>query len=119
MPPVLGPASPSSRRLWSWDTGSSSTSRPSVTARTEISSPSRNASITTVAPGVAEGALAEHRAHGRGGLAAGGADDRALAGGEARGLHHQRLGVAVHVVERRAELLERAARGGGDAGGAP
>ena len=65
---------------------------PSVTARTETSSPSRNASMTTVAPGVAERAVAEHRAHRGGGLRAGGADDRALARREARRLHHQRLG---------------------------
>ncbi len=67
-------------------------------------------------PRLAERAVAEHRAHGRGGLRAGRAHDRALARGETRRLHHQRLRVPVHVGERRLQLVEGAAGGGRDSG---
>src|SRR5206468_3390110 len=46
MPPVLGPVSPSPRRLWSCAGGRIWTCSPSVRARTESSSPSRNCSTT-------------------------------------------------------------------------
>ena len=64
--------------------------------------------------GVAERA-GEHRAGDGGRVRARLADDGALAGGEARGLHDERLGVAADVVERRRELDEARARRGGDA----
>ena len=66
---------------------------------------------------VAEAALAEHGAHRVRRLAPGGAHDGALAGGEAGGLDHQRLGVGGHVGERGGELGEGAAGGGRNAGG--
>ena len=68
-------------------------------------------------PGIAEDALAEHGADRGGGFAARETDDGSLAGGEAGGLDDQWLGMAVDVVEGGAELGERAAGGGGNAGG--
>src|SRR3989344_3516119 len=50
MPPVLGPSSPSLRRLWSWLVARASTFLPSHSTMKEASSPSRNSSITTRAP---------------------------------------------------------------------
>ncbi|CFW38607.1 Uncharacterised protein [Bordetella pertussis] len=50
MPPVLGPASPSFRRLWSWLVARASTWRPSHMTMKLASSPVRNSSITTRAP---------------------------------------------------------------------
>ena len=50
MPPVLGPVSPSPRRLWSCDDASGTTVSPSVTAMNDTSSPARNSSITTRRP---------------------------------------------------------------------
>ena len=50
MPPVLGPRSPSKTALWSWADASGHTVRPSVSAKTETSSPSRYSSTTTRAP---------------------------------------------------------------------
>ena len=86
-----------------------------MTARTEISSPTRNSSIDDGGARIAEGAIAQHRSHRAGRLRAGGADHGALAGGESRRLHHQRLGVAVDVRQRGGEILEGAARGRRDA----
>ena len=54
MPPVFGPWSPSSARLWSWTEAIGTTREPSEKTRNETSSPSRNSSITTLAPGGAE-----------------------------------------------------------------
>ena len=86
---------------------------PLVIARTESSSPSMNSSITTTRPGVAESTFVRAwRATALRGLRPGGADDGALAGRETRGLHHQRLGVAVHVRQRRVQIGEGPARGG-------
>ncbi len=50
MPPVLGPLSPSSRRLWSWAAGRRVTSLPLVIAKSDSSSPSRNDSTTISRP---------------------------------------------------------------------
>ena len=47
MPPVLGPWSPLSRRLWSWLVASASTLRPSAITMKLASSPVRKASTTT------------------------------------------------------------------------
>ena len=61
MPPGSGPLSPSSRGACTpCAAGRSSTVRPSVAT----SSPSRNASMTDYAAGVAELVIAEHRLHG-------------------------------------------------------
>src|SRR6266540_1239114 len=46
MPPVLGPVSPSPSRLWSCAAGRRSSCAPSVSARTDSSSPFRKSSIT-------------------------------------------------------------------------
>src|SRR5580658_10788923 len=50
MPPVLGPRSPSSRRLWSWEVASGSMCAPSAMTMKLASSPVRNSSITTSLP---------------------------------------------------------------------
>src|SRR6185437_3151300 len=50
MPPVLGPASASPRRLWSCDDASGSTCAPSAITMKLASSPSRQSSTTTRAP---------------------------------------------------------------------
>jgi hypothetical protein len=50
MPPVLGPVSPSPTRLWSRAGARGSTVRPSVTANTLASGPSRNSSSRMVWP---------------------------------------------------------------------
>jgi hypothetical protein len=50
MPPVLGPVSPSPTALWSWAEASGSAYPPSTKAKKLASSPSRNSSITRVAP---------------------------------------------------------------------
>src|SRR5919199_1778346 len=50
MPPVLGPASPSSRRLASWAGSSGSTVVPSVTANSDTSGPSRYSSTSPAPP---------------------------------------------------------------------
>ena len=55
--------------------------------------------MTTVRPRVAEDALAKHRSDRGRGFTARETDDRALAGGEARGFHDQWLGMAIDVVE--------------------
>ena len=66
--------------------------------------------------GLAERAVAQHRPDGGGGLRAGETDDGALAGGEARRLDHEGLGVAIDVGQGRPQLLERPAGGGGYGG---
>src|SRR6266850_3601445 len=50
MPPVLGPSSPSRRRLWSWLVASGSALVPSLMTMKLASSPCRNSSTTTRAP---------------------------------------------------------------------
>src|SRR2546426_404036 len=50
MPPVLGPVSPSPRRLWSWAAGSRSSCAPSVRANTDSSSPFKKSSMTISRP---------------------------------------------------------------------
>ncbi len=50
MPPVFGPWSPSSARLWSWTEAMGTTRAPSEKTRNDTSSPCRNSSITTFAP---------------------------------------------------------------------
>ena len=50
MPPVFGPLSPSSARLWSCTDAIGTTREPSENTRNDTSSPSRNSSITTRAP---------------------------------------------------------------------
>ncbi len=50
MPPVFGPVSPSPTRLWSRAAASGRACRPSVSANTESSGPSRSSSITTYSP---------------------------------------------------------------------
>src|SRR5881394_1194927 len=50
MPPVLGPRSPSSRRLWSWQLASGRLCVPSAMTMKLASSPGRNSSITTSRP---------------------------------------------------------------------
>src|SRR5690606_16078015 len=50
MPPVLGPASSSSSRLWSWLDARGRMFRPSTITMKLASSPSRKSSITTLAP---------------------------------------------------------------------
>src|SRR5437879_3474811 len=52
MPPVLGPRSPSPRRLWSWLVARGSACSPSTSTMKLASSPSRNSSITTRLPAV-------------------------------------------------------------------
>ena len=50
MPPVLGPLSPSSARLWSCEVASGTTVLPSVRHSMETSGPLRHSSTTTVLP---------------------------------------------------------------------
>ena len=50
MPPVLGPCSPSTTRLWSCAAASGSACSPSTRAKKLASSPTRNSSMTTSAP---------------------------------------------------------------------
>ncbi len=50
MPPVLGPRSPSPRRLWSCEVASGRMCAPSAMTMKLASSPSRNSSITTCSP---------------------------------------------------------------------
>ena len=50
MPPVFGPWSPSSTRLWSCEVASGTTVVPSESAMKDTSSPSRNSSTTTRLP---------------------------------------------------------------------
>jgi hypothetical protein len=50
IPPVLSPVSPSPIRLWSCAAGSGTTVYPSENARTEISGPTSNSSMTTSSP---------------------------------------------------------------------
>ncbi|SMG63962.1 hypothetical protein BMETH_2060_0 [methanotrophic bacterial endosymbiont of Bathymodiolus sp.] len=50
MPPVLGPWSPSSRRLWSWLLAMAKAFTPSTITIKLASSPSRNSSTTTREP---------------------------------------------------------------------
>ena len=50
IPPVLGPWSPSSARLWSCTDTMGTTFVPSEKTRNETSSPRRNSSITMRAP---------------------------------------------------------------------
>ena len=87
MPPVLGPVSPSPMRLWSCAGTSGATCLPSVRQRKLISSPSRNSSITTCCSAAPSSAPGTGRARLRGRVARG-ADDDALARGQAVGLDH-------------------------------
>ena len=50
MPPVLGPLSPSSARLWSMEETIGTSASPSVKLSTETSGPSIYSSMTTRAP---------------------------------------------------------------------
>ena len=50
MPPVFGPTSWSSRRLWSWLVASGTTFLPSLSTMKLASSPCMNSSTTTRAP---------------------------------------------------------------------
>ena len=50
MPPVLGPASPSSLALWSWELASGTAISPSLITMKLVSSPSMKSSITTRCP---------------------------------------------------------------------
>ncbi len=50
MPPVLGPLSPSSRALWSWEVARGRISLPSVITMKLASSPARHSSMTTRLP---------------------------------------------------------------------
>ena len=59
MPPVLGPASPSKIRLWSWLVASGRTFLPSTMTMKLASSPAMKSSIKTRAPGV-PGAVSEN-----------------------------------------------------------
>src|SRR2546425_7038609 len=65
---------------------------------------------------LAKGAFGEHGAGRPDGLIARRADHHALAGGEARRFHDERLDVPADVGERGVERVKRAARGGGHAG---
>jgi hypothetical protein len=81
MPPVFGPRSPSSRRLWSCEVANGSTCSPSAMTMKLASSPGRNSSITTSVARVAELAVEHARAVAIASSAS--RDDHALAGGEA------------------------------------
>ena len=94
MPPVFGPVSPSPTRLWSWLVAIGSAVRPSTIEMKLASSPSRNSSITTRAPALAEGVAAEHVGDRGLGFGQGHRHDHALAGGEAVGLDHDRRALA-------------------------
>ena len=89
MPPVLGPRSPSKTALWSWADASGQTVRPSVSAKTETSSPSRYSSTTTRAPASPNTRRSSMSWIARSGLDGIGAQDGALAGREAVRLDHR------------------------------
>ena len=98
MPPVLGPASPSRRRLKSCAGLRGSTWSPSLRKKSDTSGPDRNSStrigpLGQVGVGVGERGLAVLR------------HDDALAGGEAVGLDDVR---SAQLVERRLDLGARA-----------
>ncbi len=92
MPPVLGPASPSSRRLWSWLEAMGSTCVPSHMTMKLASSPSRNSSITISSPASPKRPASMDSAAATASAAVCG-DDHALAGGQAAGLHHDGHGL--------------------------
>jgi hypothetical protein len=89
MPPVLGPRSPSSRRLWSWLVASATTSLPSHMTMKLASSPSRNSSMTTRAPPSPRSRPAASGRSPHALLQPSGHDD-ALAGGQTVGLDDDR-----------------------------
>ena len=92
MPPVLGPWSPSSRRLWSCEVASAVTFLPSHSTMKLASSPCRNSSITTRAPPVvvrdAQLVVQQHEVDGFMRFGRGHGHDHALACGQAIGLDH-------------------------------
>ena len=104
MPPVFGPVSPSPTRLWSCEVAIGSAVLPSTIEMKLASSPSRNSSITTRAPAVAEGVAGEHVAHRGLGFGQRHRDDHALAGGQAIGLDHDRRAFFADVGQRRIDI---------------
>ena len=117
MPPVLGPASPSSARLKSCAGARATARRPSHTASTDSSGPTMPSSITTRAAGVAEAGAGELGPHVVLGVDEVVGDQHALAGGEAVGLDHPRRRQRPQEVEGGLDVGEGAVGGGGHAGG--
>ena len=103
MPPVFGPWSPSSRRLWSWLVARAATFLPSHSTMKLASSPCRNSSITTRAPPslcVTPSGLIVRRQHELDGLVRlvqAHGHHHALAGGQAVGLDHDGRALLVHI----------------------
>ena len=115
MPPVLGPRSPSKTGLWSWALARGMICLPSVKARNEASSPSRNSSITTWEPAAPEGVAGEHVGHGRFRLVPGPGDHDPLAGGQAVRLDHDRRPDLLDEVQCRLHFGEDLVGGGRNA----
>jgi hypothetical protein len=88
MPPVFGPVSPSPMRLWSCAPMHRQHVVPSVSAKSETSSPSMNSSTSTSAPAEPKHCRLEHGIDRRIGLGDAHRDDHAFAGRDAGGLHH-------------------------------
>ena len=117
MPPVLGPASPSPTRLKSW-AGARATARVAVAHGQDRQLRAGHALLDDDgAAGVAEARAGELRLHVVLGLDERVADEHALAGGEAVGLHDPRPRQRPQELERRLDLGERAVAGGRHAGG--
>ena len=95
MPPVLGPSSPSRRRLKSWAGLSGSTWSPSLRKKSDTSGPARNSSTSTRPDAAGSASRVRER-----GVAVVG-DDDALARGEAVGLDDVR---GAELVERGLDL---------------
>ena len=115
MPPVLGPASPSPRRLKSWAGASGTTRRPSQS--TIASTPGRKPLLDDhPAPGRPEGVARELGRHVGLGLVDGPGHQHPLAGGQAVGLDHPGAGQGAQEGGGLVGPLEDPEAGGGHAG---
>lgn len=100
MPPVLGPLSPSSARLWSCEVAMGRTVLPSVKAKSEHSGPVSISSMTTVLPASPK-VPPKHSRTALLGLLKFDRHDDALARGKAVGLDDQQGALLAHVGESR------------------
>ena len=115
MPPVLGPASPSSRRLWSWLDAIASTFLPSTITMKLASSPSRNSSMTTRASGTKRVVISEHHVDCCVGFSEGESHHDAFAGSKSVRLDHNRSAFRIDIGVRSCGISEGLVLGSGDA----
>ena len=114
MPPVFGPVSLSPTRLWSAATPRYTASSPSQRAKTEISSPERNSSITTSAPAAPRILSSMMAVMAACGLVQRLGDHHALAGGQAVGLDDDRRAHFLDIIMRGVGIGEGFPGGGRD-----